>query len=444
MASGAKLIGNRKYSFGLISGSVSLVVESLSGLVILPMLLHFMPKPEVGIWLIMTSVTGAILLLQAAFGPIVTRVSAGWTGENKREGNIDNNQFMAIIAAYRIVLMIVLSVSVLVYILYLRFVFTAAGVALQKQLVWLLITGGFLARTYSTKNYYIVNGFGEVGWDKVVQIATTIITISGYFVVLIFGMRLLGLGVIYFSAQMIGLFLSYTVLKLKANNAFTHKKSIVDSRQLMNLLRQVGEIAILNTVGYVVMNADIYLVERFFGLSIVPFYSGLTRIGFLISSVALIGLQMAYPFIAKAWNDEDFVSACRWFKSGIRTSVLIGATLSILAFIIAPVMVPVWLGTNGYLGGKIFFWMLFYNVIYINHNAHATPVIATGANNFLIPAIVNAVMSIGLAVLFAKWIGIQGIVIGNMVGTLMPSAYVIWWSNKHFYKHACRRNYEFS
>lgn len=433
MGPGIELTRNRKYSFGLISGGVSLAVESLAGIVILPMLLRFLPKIEVGVWIIITSLTGAIMLVQAAFGPIVTRMSAAWLRvEEESRASEDANQYVTIVCSYRFILVIVLLVATILYYTYLKFVIMKIEPNTYREWIWPLVTIGFLARTYSTKNYYIVNGFGEVGWDKIVQICVTTLTVGGYLVVLYLGMGLVGLAGIYLLMQLCGLALSYMLLQNKAPGPYRRGERNYEWRTLKLFLRQVGEIAFLNLVGFIVMNADIYMVERFFGVTVVPYYSGLARIGFLISSVAMLVLQMAYPFIARQWAEREFASAYHWFRMGIKRSVIIGVLLSVAAFISAPIVVPRWLGADGYLGGGIFGWILVYNVVYINHNAHAIPVIATGGNTFVTAAIINAILSITFAALLGQHVGIQGIIIGNMLGTLLPTIYVVRWSSRYF------------
>ena len=143
---------------------------------------------------------------------------------------------------------------------------------------------------------------------------------------------------------------------------------------------------------------------------------------------------MLFPFISQSFAKNELTKVKDIFKRNIFISNGIAILLSLLLFILAPYLIPIWLGPDGYLGPDVFGSMLFLVIIYANHNAFANSIIAIGANTFVYPAILNAILSISLAILGGIKFGIIGIILGNIIGTIIPSIYVVTWSYKYMKK----------
>lgn len=424
-------MSKKKISFGVIVGGLNIVASSLSGLIIYPLLLKNLSKEVAGIWFFYTSLTIIISLGQAGLAPIVMRRAAAAIIDGRNSVLAD--YYTLIKKSYFIVSIIVLFICILLYSFYVHWVLMENTNLFNDGLIaWIFFVIGNLVNIYYSKNFYIINGFGEVGWDKVNQILITVITITGYFIALNLGYGLIGLSFIFFIASIF-----YAVSSKKMLNKFVPKsilieKGIATKNQIINIFKDGGEILVLNLVGILVLNKDIFLVERYQGLSVLPLFSALSRIQGIVISVSLLIPQMIFPFISQSFTKGNYLNAKKMYWQGVIFSIALASFLSFTIYFSAETIFPLWLGEGNYLGNQVLFLLLLMGLISINHNAHASAVISTSENSFMWPAIINALLSVPFAIIGIKYYGIQGMIIGNIVATFFPSVYVVNYSIRYF------------
>lgn len=424
-------MSKKKISFGVIVGGLNIVASSLSGLIIYPLLLKNLSKEVAGIWFFYTSLTIIISLGQAGLAPIVMRRAAAAIIDGRNSVLAD--YYSLIKKSYFIVSIIVLLICFLLYSFYVHWVLLENTNLFNDGLIaWIFFVIGNLVNIYYSKNFYIINGFGEVGWDKVNQILITVITITGYFIALNLGYGLIGLSFIFFIASIF-----YAVSSKKMLNKFVPKsmlieKGIATKNQIINIFKDGGEILVLNLVGILVLNKDIFLVERYQGLSVLPLFSALSRIQGIVISVSLLIPQMIFPFISQSFTMGNYLNAKKMYWQGVIFSIALASFLSFTIYFSAETIFPLWLGEGNYLGNQVLFLLLLMGLISINHNAHASAVISTSENSFMWPAIINALLSVPFAIIGIKYYGIEGMIIGNIVATFFPSVYVVNYSIRYF------------
>lgn len=424
-------MSKKKISFGVIVGGLNIVASSLSGLIIYPLLLNNLSKEVAGIWFFYTSLTIIISLGQAGLAPIVMRRAAAAIIDGRNSVLAD--YYTLIKKSYFIVSIFVLLICILLYSFYVHWVLMENPNLFNDGLIaWMFFVTGNLVNIYYSKNFYIINGFGEVGWDKVNQILITVITITGYFIALNLGYGLIGLSFIFFIASIF-----YAVSSKKMLNKFVPKsmlieKGIATKNQIVNIFKDGGEILVLNLVGILVLNKDIFLVERYQGLSVLPLFSALSRIQGIVISVSLLIPQMIFPFISQSFTKGNYLNAKKMYWQGVIFSIALASFLSFTIYFSAETIFPLWLGEGNYLGNQVLFLLLLMGLISINHNAHASAVISTSENSFMWPAIINALLSVPFAIIGIKYYGIEGMIIGNIVATFFPSVYVVNYSIRYF------------
>ena len=424
-------MSKKKISFGVIVGGLNIVASSLSGLIIYPLLLKNLSKEVAGIWFFYTSLTIIISLGQAGLAPIVMRRAAAAIIDGRNSVLAD--YYSLIKKSYFIVSIIVLLICFLLYSFYVHWVLLENTNLFNDGLIaWIFFVIGNLVNIYYSKNFYIINGFGEVGWDKVNQILITVITITGYFIALNLGYGLIGLSFIFFIASIF-----YAVSSKKMLNKFVPKsmlieKGIATKNQIINIFKDGGEILVLNLVGILVLNKDIFLVERYQGLSVLPLFSALSRVQGIVIYVSLLIPQMIFPFISQSFTMGNYLNAKKMYWQGVIFSIALASFLSFTIYFSAETIFPLWLGEGNYLGNQVLFLLLLMGLISINHNAHASAVISTSENSFMWPAIINALLSVPFAIIGIKYYGIEGMIIGNIVATFFPSVYVVNYSIRYF------------
>ena len=121
-----KSILNKKLSFGFVFSTLSIGVEGLAGLVILPLLLGFLSEAIVGLWLFFLSFVGFISLGQAGLGPVVTKLAAA----KKITPNLHSNLWGNVTFVYLYSSLIVVIICTIIYFSYI------SGVLKEENFVY--------------------------------------------------------------------------------------------------------------------------------------------------------------------------------------------------------------------------------------------------------------------------------------------------------------------
>jgi O-antigen/teichoic acid export membrane protein len=419
----------RKVSFGFIAAAVSIGIDGLAGLIILPMLLKFLSKEIAGLWLFFVSFSGLILLGQAGLAPVVIRLTAEI--KSKSKSILGNNFWGTAFWGYNLATLFVFIICLVLYFSYVRGILIEQNFIFQGTLCWFFLSLSYMIRIFCIKYLHFVNGFGEVGWDKIIQIFVALLNLGGFYVVLKMGFNFSALGIVYLISGILFAILSYYVFKRFNKSYIQINKITTTKKNVFLLFSESGKILILNLTAFAVLQSNMFIIERIIGLEILPYYAGLYRITTLILAVSGIVSAMLFPFISQSFAKNELSKVKDIFKKNVIISNGIAIVISLVVFVAAPYLVPIWLGPNSYLGNDIFGLMLLLVIIYTNHTAFANSIIAIGANTFVYPAILNAILSISFAILGGLKFGIIGIILGNIIGTIIPSVYVTTWSLKY-------------
>jgi len=431
MGEGLKL--KRKISFGVFFGSIALIVSALSGLIIYPLLIKSGSKEIAGLWFFFTSFSVIISLAEAGLAPIVMRRAAN----SKVDGTpqVLADYYMLIKKSFRIVTMMVVLICLTIYFSYVHWVLLEnPKIFYQGLIAWCFFTGANILTVSNVRNFYMMNGFGEVGWDKVTQIIISLFTVVGYFISLKFGFGLIGLSVVFFLSAILYTVTSTYLLKKFAPPEIFLIEGVVTRNDIIEIFKEGGQVLILSMISILVINKDIFLVERFSGLTVLPLFSALNRIQGIISAVSFLIPQMILPFIAQSYAQQDFKKTYKLYWQLVVLAMVVALIICIISFFSAATLIPLWIGKGNYLGNSIFGLMLLFSLLVIHHNAHSSAIISIGANYFMWPAIINALLSVPLSIIGIKYYGIEGMLIGNIIATIFPSVYVVYYSVNYINK----------
>ncbi|SDT95172.1 Na+-driven multidrug efflux pump [Polaribacter sp. Hel1_33_78] len=429
---------SRKISFGFIAGITSIGIDGIAGLIVLPMLIKFLSEEIAGIWLFFISFTVLIRLGQAGLAPVVTRISAKLKSTYPSL-EVNNSIWATVKWSYSIATLLVILICSVIYVFYIYFVLKEQNFIFQGTLCWLLLSVSFMLRIYFIKYFHLINGFGEVGWDKFIQIFIALINLIGFYFVLKLDFGFWSLGAVYLLSGIIFSFFAKTTFNRLNKGYIITKSSYTTVKEVMSMFSESGKILMLNITSFIVLQSNFFVIERLIGLEVIPYYAGLQRVTTLILAVSGMVTTMMYPFISQKFAQNDVNGMLQLVKRNVVISLSVATLLSVVVFIAAPILFPLWLGEGSYLGANIFGPMLILVVLYVNHNAFANSIIATGANTFIIPAIINACLTLPLSIFGGIQYGLQGIVVANLIALVLPSFYVVVWSIK--YLKALKLNY---
>jgi O-antigen/teichoic acid export membrane protein len=416
----------KNISFGMLLGIISLVAEALSQLLITSKLLKSFTPAEVGFWFLVTNFIVLIQIGQGGLSPVgVRRLSqalpkgfAAWQSETHSLGK-------AYLYACSMLTILVVAIG-----FYVSSVAAKSGI-LEWQTLWLFFSLGLLCRTYALRWVNAINSTGMVGIDKIVLIAGIFLNVCGYWTVSSLRLSITYLGVVYGAVGVLYMLSIYAVYRrygiARANlPIFSPEGS--DRQQASHEPLTIGQYAqqsssflILNISGFFVLNLDVLMVGTLFGTSVVPYFSILVKLGFLVLAVSTLFQQMAFPFVSRAWGNKDFVTVRALYFRGLALSMGAATLGSLILLMSAPTLIPLWLGHNSYLGTTIFGSQLLFVIVSVHTISQATPVLATGTRQFTDLAILSSILAVVCSWVFAKTFGLVGIPLGNAVGTIIPS-----------------------
>ncbi len=429
----------RQIVFGVGAGVISTGVDGLVGLSNIHFFFKYLPETVVGFWLVSVTIGGFLMLAQSAITPVIARFTAQQTTDFK---NLTGRYAGIRWLTHQLILVLVL-VGLLAYLAYLRPVGREQHFALTAAASWFSYCLGLICALDASSRFAVLNGLGEVGWDKVTRIGTS--TIGGLltWISLRVGFGLLGLGLTFLLQSLVTLVLSEYLLRRQggrdpgAKNQpsaawihwFKRGKTVkeigikVDPTHRRQLLVETGKLLGLALISYTVLNFGTLVIERRFGPEAVSKFAPLLRIGTLLAAVASLIPQMLYPFIARAWADGHYHSHRRLFLGGLSLAAGTYLVGSLIVWFSAPVLVPLWLGPGRYLGPKILGLILLNYGLQVANVAISSPVLASVGDALLGPSVLTLGLVLPLVWFFSGWLGMTGAPLGMLVATAIPS---IW------------------
>lgn len=406
--------------FGVGAGVASLAVDGISNIFILRLLTQYLPVESAGYWILVTSAGSLLLLLQFGMGPTIARVVAGALGTGA------DSQLRSLLGAIRVAFMIIaLLVVISAVLIFAGYLYpTAVRVHLDAwpSLGWFPYAVGLAANLQGQASLFVLNGYGEVGWDKVFR---TVFTAAGFFAVwlaLHFGAGLVELGFVYLVQHLLFWFAANR--KMKVILGANVEVVAPEPGQVKTLFRDGSRLLLLGVLAYMISHFTIFVVERRFGIADVIGYTAMLRVGMLVGAIGTLLPQMLYPFVAKAWAAGEYARCKRYYLVGVIASVAIALSLCLPLAFLGREIFSLWLGDQVVYSSTAFFTILVFYLLYVHHAAHAMPALAVAANAFTGPAVVTAVSVVALILLLPGSLGLVVIPLGMVLGTILPSVYV--------------------
>jgi O-antigen/teichoic acid export membrane protein len=414
-------MARKKVIFGMSAGMVSLAVDGVAGLVIYGLLMRNLPALIAGYWVLITTTGSFLLLLQCGLGPTVARE----VGQTRIPANVLRlpQLFGTVRQAFILVAILVAVTAPIVYFVYLRGAAKTSNLGNESALAWFLYAAGVAMNLQGQGRLFIMDGYGEVGWEKVFRIFFTTFGLAAIWIALRAGASIVTLGLIY--ALQNALFWAVAAQKVRVTLPVTRVTATPAPGQLMRLLHDGGKILFLNISSFAVTYFGVFVVQTRFGLAAVTPFTAMLKVGLLLASVATLLPQMLYPYVATAWASNDREQCRRYYLLGVGGAVMIFVVLALPIFLLREQVFTHWLGKGVYPGTATLGAFLLYELMYVHHVAHSTPVLASMGNAFIMPAIVCTILTPILVAVLPRWFGFPGIPIGMILGVFPATCMVV-------------------
>lgn len=433
-------MARRKIMFGVGAGVLSTAVDGLAGLLNIHFLFRYLPDTASGFWLVVVTVGGLFILSQACLSASVSRHVA----RSAAVGTITRHEDSIIRRLTGRLMTVVMLAGLAVYLGYLRPVADKSLLGANASVGWLAYCVGLVFGLYASSRFAVLNGLGEVGWDKVSRIAASSGGAALTWLSLRHGWGLSGLGFI-FLIQNIAISLMARLLldrhKAIANAAPARSKpwrlklgwdrsmptaTDLSTGRLLGI--ETSKLLGLALVAYLTMNSGIFIIESRFGPAMVSKYAPLIRVATLLVTLATLIPQTLYPFVAKAWVTRDFPLHRQLYLAGIALTVGGYGLAALACWFLSPILIPHWLKPGGFLGQQIMGLVLLVYAMPTINSAFANPVLASTGRAFFGLSILNLVCVLSLLWPFTSRWGLAGAPLAMFVGSLPSSVWLGSWS----------------
>lgn len=311
---------------GILWGYGAQALNIGAGLLLLPLIVHFLAATDVGLWFVFITFAGLAQLLEFGFQPTLARNASyvfsgarqlskvGLPEETNNNSEVDIHLLQGLISAsrniYRIVAVIAAAVMLLGGTLYITSLLTPAQDMRTSILAWVMFSSGHILTFY----FGYLNGFLQGRGDVTQANKVTVINRSCFIVLscafVIPGYGLLGLGAASMLSSAIGRFFAYRYFASDATSRRAAKlKNEPDALNLFSTLwHNASRLGAVQLGAFLIQRGNILIASSFLGLEAAASYGLTVTVLMALSGVAGAVCQIQVPHLSALQMKGDRVT----------------------------------------------------------------------------------------------------------------------------------------
>ncbi|HYH04965.1 MAG TPA: O-unit flippase-like protein [Bacillota bacterium] len=388
------------------------------GIILLPLILHFLPQTELGLWYNFASIGALVSLLDFGFMPTITRnITYCWAGatEIRREGLADpptgkepNFQLLntVICTCKKIYLFIAVTALVLLFTIgsvYIRSITNGLS-GPQYFIAWVVYSLGIFLNIYYSYWGAFLRGVGAVKEGQKSLIISKVTQICISMVGLFSGFGLIALSVAYVISGLVlrqiskYFFFSYKNLKkeLSKNDCFgVDKKTIIHT--FNSIWYNAWRLGLVSFGAYLITQANTIVCSVYLGLEITASYGLTMQLFGFVTSFSCILFNSYQPLLSEARLVRDYQKLKKIFSFSVVISWITFIIGGLVIIIFGSYLLNLIGSKTTILNTNILVYMCLYLFLESNHSIFAS-FITTGNN---VPFVKASLISGGLIVMFS-------------------------------------------
>jgi len=413
-----------------------------AGLILLPVILHYMPSEDAGLWFVFITLASLAQLLEMGFQPTLARNAAyvyagaqslkkvGISSEHDNQSDINLKLLDTLVmAARRIYRFVAVLAGVVLFLggsYYITQLLTPTQDRITTNLAWLAFASGYIVNFYFGYINGLLQGRGDITEaNKVVVISRTgLILLGGSAVAMGYGM--LGLGVAATLAAVVGRVAAYHYFYAKYHPEFEASKiEVNDSAHelIKTLWHNASRLGAVQLGAYLIQRGNILIASSFLGLAGAASYGMTITVLMALSGIAMVicSIQVPYMSALQAKGDRETLASVygqiillSWLVFTVGLFVLIVLGDSLLVFIGSKTeLLPMWpLALLGF----IF-------LLEMNHSIAATYLTTMNRIPFLYSSLISGLGIMVMALMSINQLGVLGLIASQ---GLVQLAYNNW------------------
>jgi len=420
---------NRRIAFGAASVWLNRGIVIALRLVLLPVLFHFRPKEEVGIWMLLGQTWAFIGILDLGFGATFTRriaLAKGKSGSdpNGALGEETRREIADLIACgRRICFWLAIGTFVVCSgagFLYLRQLHVVSLSLSTMCLAWGVLCLSSSLGVWSEVWNWLMQGLGYIGWGFAIASALDILTIVLQIVAVVMGGGLLALAITMAIGPVVLRFLLLRFARKWRPELFTIRGRW-DAMLVRNLISPSLRAWVTSLGIFVVMYSDPYLIAQLKGASQIPAYRAAWLIFYNLNALSMASALASAVFVSHLWQAGMFHEMQRVVLRNLRFGLSIVACGGACVLVLGPRLFNLWLGHGNFAGYPLL--VIFFVIFFLETQAAiiSTCSRATEDEVFAPWAIAAGMLKIILSLVLGVWFGLTGIALGTLLALALTN-----------------------
>ena len=423
---------------------ISTIVGSVSGFILLPLLMKFLTSDELGLWYVYVAISNLAMLFEFGFNPTFARnivyvisgarrlSSTGCDMDSVEEG-IDWHLLAAVIKCSKIVyacIAIVVTFVCLSFGTYYVWYISSSVDSVVLWSSWLTFCISIFLNIYFLYKVTVLRGCGDVAGENQCVVYARLVQIIITLVLLLMGAGLFGAAIGYLAN---GLFVRvFAGIRFSSHKnliaGLSRSKEKITLVEVKYILSTIGSIAykdgFVQLSGYAATQAMSILSSLFLGLTETGTYSILLQFASAIFSFATAYPKSFFPSFQSYYADGNYSRLRAIVAKGIRRYWALSSLGTCgVAFFILPLLPIVKPGIV--INYQLFFALCIYLSLYNQQSVFCNYIISMNEIPYMKSSILSSCIGVAITCILCMYfhLGAYGIVFGQLLSQLV---YNVW------------------
>lgn len=414
-----KSIINHRFLKGIISGYSAIFLNIVVSLILIPLTLNYITKPEYGVFVIIGDLLTWFVTANLGITTVFNAKGSHLIGSKnylKLNKVFNTTLFSQIISS-------TLLIFVGFYLCYNpEILFDTSDLVEDVKLVILILFCGFFIQ-YNTQplNSLLISD-KQIHIDNYLKLGLILIQASITIILLMNDFKLLSLAISSFISNVIIAAVTwYRVIKKfpQISISIMHWESYMVKFLLKHgIWFTLGSIA-----GLLLTRTDSFLIGKFISLSTVTFFAINYKLYQISEKLHAIIFNTLRPYFAQVYGKKDFTVLKYMFNISFFISFLLAFLLGSLVYFFSEIFIFYWVGESFYLGKTINILLCMNFIIQSSILPHrillATSLYKTRDQNLI--RLLDGILKILISLIAIKLFGIKGLIISSIISSYIVS-----------------------
>ncbi|MFC1850232.1 hypothetical protein ACFL27_08580 [candidate division CSSED10-310 bacterium] len=423
----------KRFFFGISAVWARNAVGIIVNLIQYPLLFHYLPQEELGIWFLMIGAQMFTGMLDFGFGQTFQRRFAfakGACGADPDTPLTDDARdhiralFGLAQRVYRFLSVFVFTILLLGGFFYFNTLDLSAAAKTGLNVSWFIMALGYAANVYGWYVEYTLNGLGDVGFPNLINSVILVGLLIATWIVLACGWGLLALAFLWLIRGVLLRLFGWLVIMRRYPWIHTSKARL--QRTELSSMLQPSLHWWLAIVGiFLTSGISRYFIGIFLGVSLVPDFVATFAALALVQSSLIQIVGILTPLLSQMWQAGDLELIRQYTFKLIRLSLTLLAMCYIFICMYGKLLFELWLGQGHFVGYPVLSILCVMMLLEAHHGVLNIPCIAAEKLGFYKFTLLGGILGIIFAIIMIPRWGLIGAAGAIFLAQLLTNNWII-------------------